>query len=233
VPSLELRQAEGATSAVIGDGGGTALVKEIAIERGSAPSASQEIRAALKMDELERSRPVFQENSGAAEHGISAARLGEESAKDGRFRRSASFEARASQGVDEAHRALEAAPQGQALIPGRQAPSPSDEIAVAPANDEVQLKDQINQKKVASLQPGMQDKHERDVEPQAPPQRNKAAVERPDNKIIVPSKTINTAAIIIPGNKQKARPERAALSARAALLGHSLDRTMLTAAPGG
>jgi curved DNA-binding protein CbpA len=168
VPSLELRQAEVAASGEIGDAGGTVPVKEIAIIRGSAPSAPQERTTALKMDGLVRSRPLLLENNSAAEAprssykrsfdisagGISAARLSEEFVKDGRFRGSEPFEAQPSQGVDEAHSSLETTPQWQARGPGLQARSPNDEIAVAPANDTVQPKDQNGQKKVASVQQG-------------------------------------------------------------------------------
>jgi hypothetical protein len=199
------------------------------------------------MDGLVRSRPLLQENNRAAEApsgsykrsfdisagGISAARLSEEFVKDGRFRGSEPFEAQPSQGVDEAHSSLETTPQWQARGPGLQARSPNDEIAVAPANDTVQPKDQNGQRKVASVQPGMQANRERAVETQAPPYENKASIERAGKKYIVPSKIIDTAAISTPGNKQSVRTERPALSARAALSEHSLDRTVLTAAPGG
>jgi hypothetical protein len=144
---------------------------------------------------------------------------------DDRFRGSASFEARPSQKADEANRSPEAIPQGRG-------PSPNVEFAIAPANDTVQLKDQSDQKKVASLQPRMQDSRERAVEPQAPPYRNNAAVERAGKKFFVSPKTIDAAVISIPG-KQRVGPERAAMSARAALLEHSLDRIVLAAAPGG
>jgi curved DNA-binding protein CbpA len=157
--------------------------------------------------------------------GASAARLGEDSAVDARFRGSASFEAHPSREADEANPSPEAIPQGRR-------PSPNVEFAIAPANDTVQFKDQNDQKKVASLQPGMQDSRERAMEPQAPPYRNNAAVERAGKKSIAPPKTINAAVISIPG-KQRAGPERAAISARAALLEHSLDRIVLAAAPGG
>ncbi len=247
VLSLEPRQAEGAASSGTREASGTAPVKEATIESRPARPAPPE-RTAAEMDRLMPGSPRLQENSGSAEappisherssdvsaDGISVASLRERFDTDARFPGSASPEAhRSSEGADKARRPPEATPPAQARTPGLQAPSSRDEIAVAPAYDTVQPKDQDDQKKVASLQQGMQDKREPAVEPQAPPNRNKAAAERTGKKSIVPSKTINTAAISIPGNKQWLRPERPVISARAAPLVRSLDRTVLTAAPGG
>jgi curved DNA-binding protein CbpA len=205
VASLEFRQAEGAALQEILEDGGATKAPPINYKRFADTSAD----------------------------GTFAARFSEEIAKDGRFRGSASFEAHPSQGADEANRSPEAAPQGQARMPGLQAPSPNDEFAVAPANDTVQPKDQNDQKKVASVQLGMQDNRGRAVDPQAPPYRNNPVAERAGKKLIVPLKTINTAATSIPGNKQGVRPERPVISARTALLEHSLDRIVVAAAPGG
>ncbi|MGC2630617.1 MAG: hypothetical protein WA265_11795, partial [Rhodomicrobium sp.] len=151
-------------------------------------------------------------------------------AEDGRFRRTASFEAHSSQGVGEAQRYPETAPPAEARTSGVQALSPCNEIAIAPADGSVQPSDQDDQTKVSSVQKGMQDKHEAAVELQAPP--NKAAGGS-GKKSVVPPKTIDTAALHIPGDRQRLKPQQHLISARAGLPQHALDRMVLTAAPGG
>jgi curved DNA-binding protein CbpA len=229
VPSLALEQAEG-----------TAPVKETAIEPASGPLAPQERTAALKIDRLMRSSTMLQappiiheRSSDVSADGIPVASLSERMAQDARFPGSASPEAHPSEGSDGAHSSPEAAPPGQARFASFQAPSPHDEIAVAPADDMVQPGNQDDQKKVASVQPGMQDARNPPVELQALPHRSLAAVERTGEKSIVPSKTVNSAPISTTGQKQRLGPELSARPARAALLEHSLDRIVLTAAPGG
>ncbi len=243
-PSLELRQAEGAASPGIGDAGGTAPVEETTIETSAALSAPPETTAALETDRLMRSPPLPQETSGTAEappigdkrssdasaDGISVASLSKGFATDARFPGSASPEAHPTHAADEAHRSPETAPPEQARTPGLQAPSPHDEIAAAPADDTVQPQDQ-NDQKVASVQPEMQDERALAVEPQARPNRDHAAAERTRKKSVVASKT--AAAITLPVKKQGLGPEQPVLSARAALPQHFLDRSVMTAAPGG
>lgn len=245
VPSLELGQAERVPSGT-GDGGGSGPVKETAIERALAPSAPRGRTAALKIDGFMPGTPL-PHNSGAAEaplteqkrsfdvsiEGTSVASLSEGFAKEARFPGSETPEAHPAQGADEAHSLPDDTPPGQARIPDFQAPSPYNEIATALPDDTFRPADQNNQKKVASVQPRIQHKREAEVEPQAPPHRDKTAVERTGKKSIVPSKTVDIAAISIPGKKLSSTPGLPAQSARAALLEHPLDRTVLTAAPGG
>jgi DnaJ domain len=72
----------------------------------------------------------------------------------------------------------------------------------------------------ATVQPDKEDARAPALELRAPPRRSKATVA----KAIIPSKTVNTAAI---------GPNLRAQSASAALLEHTLDRIALAAAPGG
>jgi len=165
--------------------------------------ASEETTAALKMDK-----------------GLSAG----DSAKNDRLRGPASIEAQSLQAANKAQRSPEASPQGEARLLGLHAPPLNHEFAIASGNETVQPQGRNEQTKIASVQPEIQDKRERGEEPQVPPR--KAAAERAGERFIVQSNTIT------PDNKQRMAP-RPAMSAKAALLKHSLDRTALTAAPGG
>ncbi|MGO9867533.1 MAG: J domain-containing protein [Rhodomicrobium sp.] len=216
VPAPELTQAEGTASPRSGDDGGTAPERIAALNTdgvAEAPTISPEKRSSDVSADVE---PVAPSRGGLAE--------------GGRFRRTASFEAHSSQGIGEAQRYPETAPPGEGRTSGVQTLSPRNGIAIAPADGSAQPSDQDDETKVSSVQKGMQDKHEAAVELQAPP--NEAAGGS-GKKSVVPPKTIDTAALHIPGDRQRMKPQQHLISARAGVAQHALDRTVLTAAPGG